>query len=215
MNCVLFSCPAHDVQINYLYHYSKELVKTADSKGLDVLDKEKENASREIILSLIKKKKPNFIMFNGHGSSKEIFGHKNELIVSSDENPEILKGAVVYALACSCAIELGVKACEVGTKSFIGYLCDFALGKDPYSEAVPVRDKIGKLFLEHSNMLVIAILSGKSVEDAIIKAKEKMWENIWYLNTTTDFPEAPFYAPYLYANFVGLIAYGDTSISFK
>lgn len=215
MNRVLFSRPAHDVQVNYLHHYSKELVKIAESKGWDVLNKEKENANSKIILSLIEKKKPHFIMFNGHGSAKEIFGHKDELIISSDKNPQVLKEAVVYALACSCAIELGVKSCEVGTKSFIGYLCDFALGKDPNSEAAPGRDRIAKLFLEPSNLLVNSILNGKSIEVAVIKAKDKMFENIWHLNTTTEFPEAPFYAPYLYANYASLIAYGDTSISFQ
>ena len=57
----------------------------------------------------------------------------------------------------------------------------------------------GKIILEGINLLDID--------------EEKMRENIWYLSTTKDFPEAPFYAPFLFGNYTSLISYGDDEVS--
>lgn len=148
-------------------------------------------------------------MFNGHGSPEVICGHKNEIIVSSEENPEVLKGSITYALSCSSASILGQKSVDEGASSFIGYEFDFALGKDPDSEAAPRKDKIAKLFLEPSNILFDSLLNGNTTNNAIEKAKKKMNENIWYLNTTDNFPEASDYAPFLFGNYLGLTCKGD------
>ena len=152
-------------------------------------------------------------MFNGHGDSQSICGHKDEVIVSSKENPEVLKNSITYALSCSSAFRLGPEAVKKGAVCFIGYDSDFAIGRDEESEAAPSKDKIAKLFLEPSNILVKNILKGNRVELAIDKAKKIMKENINYLHTTEDFPEAIDYAPYLFANYVGLVAHGDMQAS--
>lgn len=148
-------------------------------------------------------------MFNGHGSPEEICGHKQEIIISAKENPEVLKNAVVYSLSCSSALILGPKSIENGAISFIGYELDFALGKDPESEASPKYDKIARLFLEPSNILFTSLLNRKNVKDSVEKAKKKMKDNIDYLHTTDSFPEAIFYAPFLFGNYLGLIAHGN------
>ena len=87
---------------------------------------------------------------------------------------------------------------------------DFAIGKDPEREATPSKDKIAKLFLEPSNLLFVSLLKRKEIKEAIFKTKKKMKENINYLSNTDDFPEATHYAPYLYGNYIGLVAHGDT-----
>ncbi len=213
--CVLFSRPCDDVTLNYLFYYSKELVTISDNLGHKTINKEMEDANKEIITSLIKKKSPKLIMFNGHGSPTEICGHKQEIIVSSEENPEILKDTITYALTCSSASILGPKSVENGAKSFIGYDSDFALGKDPDSEASPKHDKITKLFLEPSNILFKSLLEGKKVKTSIEKAKEKMKENIDFLHRTNNFPEAIYYAPFLFGNYLGLVAHGNTESSIQ
>lgn len=215
MICVLFSRPSHDLTLSYLFYYSKELVKLSEELNYKTINKEKEEANKVIITNLIKKQNPNLIMFNGHGGDDFVCGHKNEIIVSSKENSEILANSVTYSLSCSSASILGREAVKKGAKCFIGYEFDFAFGKDPDSEAVPRRDKIAKLFLEPSNILFKSILNGKTVRDSIIKAKLKMKENIWYLSTTDSFPEASYYAPFLFGNYSGLIALGDELVSIK
>ena len=215
MVCILFSRPADDVTLNYLYYYSKELVKLSNSLGHKTLNKERETANRNTILSLINKQKPLLIIFNGHGSPEIICGHKKEIIIDSKENPEILKNSIVYALSCSSAAILGPKAVERGAICFVGYENDFALGKDPDSEASPRYDKVAKLFIEPSNILVSLLLEGNSIKKSIEKAKEKMLENVWYLHTTKDFPAAIYYAPFLFGNYSSLVSHGDEDIFIK
>src|SRR3989344_3458775 len=105
-------------------------------------------------------------MFNGHGSPEVVCGHNNEIIISAKDNPELLANTITYAFSCSSASILGPKTIEEGAICFIGYELDFALGKDPDSEAVPSKDKIAKLFLDPSNLLFSSLLKGNSVRQA-------------------------------------------------
>ena len=210
---ILFSRPDDDIMLSYLYYYSNDLVKLSDKLGHQTINKEKENANKKIITSIISKRKPQLIMFNGHGSPEEICGHRKEVIISSNENAGILKGAIVYALSCASALVLGPKSVKEGAKCFIGYDFDFVLGKDRDSEASPRHDKLARLFLNPSNSLFSSLLNGKEVKDSVEKAKKEMQDNIDYLHTTNSIPDAIYYAPYLFSNRLGLIAHGDSSAS--
>lgn len=213
MMYVFFSRPKHDGTLFYLYYYSKELIKLSNSLGHTTINKEHIEANKKNAIKIINKRKPKLIMFNGHGSPEVICGHNNEIIVSLHENPELLKDAITYSFSCCSASALGKKSVEMGAICFIGYKFDFALGKDPESEATPYRDKIAKLFMEPSNLLFSQLLMGASARYSIKKAKELMKENIWYLRTTKDFLEASHYAPFLYGNYLGLVALGDGGAS--
>jgi len=209
----LFSRPKDDITLNYLYYYSKELVNLSNSLGHKTINREGKEANKDTIISLIKKQKPILIMFNGHGSPEVICGHNQEIIIDSKENPEVLKDSITYALACSSALILGPKSIEKNAICFIGYESDFALGKDPDSEASPRYDRIAKLFLEPSNILINHLLKGNNVKKSVEKAKEKMMENIWYLQTTNSFPDAVYYAPFLFNNYSNLVSLGNEDAS--
>ncbi len=209
MGCILFCRPNHDNTLNYLHHYSKELVSLAKSSRHKTIDREGSKVTQKEILKIIEKKNPNFIMFNGHGSPTSILGHKDSPLILLGKNHHCLSGDIVYSFSCSSGLSLGRESVKGKLKCFIGYDLDFALGKDPDSQAVPKRDKVAKLFLEPSNILVSSIISGFDVENSIIKAKEKMIDNVWYLSTTKDFLEASYFAPFLFGNYVGLKAHGD------
>jgi len=213
MNYVLFSRPKHDITMEYLFYYSKELVKLTEDSGLKAINLEKEGANKKTIIERIIKQKPNLIIFNGHGTAKTICGHKNEVIISGDENSEVLKDAITYSLSCSSASKLGPEAVSNGALAFIGYKFDFAIGRDPDSEASPRRDKIARFFIEPSNILVSNLIQGKNAKYSVFIAKEKMRENIDYLSTTKDFPDAIHYAPYLYGNHAGLVIRGNEEAS--
>jgi len=209
---ILFSRPADDTQLSYLHYYSKELVDYAVRKGHKAINKELQEANKKKIISLIQSQKPELLMFNGHGSSNVICGYKQEVIIDIN-NIRLLKDTITYSLSCSSADVLGKEAIKNGTICFIGYESEFALGKDPDSEASPRHDKITKLFLEPSNILFSSLIEGDQVNTAVIKAKKKMWENISYLNTTKSFPEAIFYAPFLFGNYICLVAHGNKEAS--
>ena len=209
MACVLFSRPTHDGQMSYLHYYSKELVEFAKLKNHKIINKEGADANYNVLTNIIKKQNPNFIFFNGQGSSDIICGHKNEIIISSKKNPNILSNKITYSLSCASALNLGEIAISKGAIAFIGYKMDFALGKDPNKESVPPKDKIAKLFLEPSNLLVKSILKGNKLKHAVEKSKNLLKENVSYLSTTDDFPEAKHYAPFLFGNYLGLTICGN------
>ncbi len=214
MVCVLFSRPDDDVTLHYLHYYSKELVKLSNDEGHTTFNKESAEANKKNIIGLIQQKSPSLIMFNGHGSPEVICGYKQEVLVDST-NVDVLKNAITYALSCSSAALLGREAIEKGAICFIGYESDFALGKDPDSEASPRHDKIAKLFLEPSNILLSSLLKGTKIKTALEKAKSKMKANIWYLHTTKEFPDAVYYAPFLFGNYLGLTVQGDEEASIE
>lgn len=203
----LFVRPQHDDVVSYLYHYSKELLDKSESKGFDTINKEKEDATSKIVLSVIQKKNPNFIMFNGHGSPILICGHDDEILIEYGKNHELLKNKVVYSLSCSSAEILGKNIAD-DTTTFIGYTDEFALGMDINCQASIQRDKRARLFLEPSNILVKSLLKGNSPKEAVEKAKKLMKENLSKLRTDSS-PDAKDYIPYLFNNYTILEIFGN------
>ena len=160
-------------------------------------------------MSVIEKHNPQFIMFNGHGNPTTIYGHQDEIIIMKDINHNLIKNRIIYSLSCSSASKLG-KAVADDRTTFIGYVDDFALGMDINCQTAIYRDKRARLFLEPSNLLVISLLKGNSAEDAVLKAKKMMRENISKLRTD-PFPDAKDYLPYLYNNYLILEVIGNKS----
>ncbi len=207
MKKALFVRPSHDPMTSYLHFYSKALLKESRKKGFKTVNKEKTNATKEVVVGIIEKHNPEFIMFNGHGNPSMICGHDDKIIIEQGENDNLIKNKIVYSLSCSSALELGAAVGDSKT-TFIGYVDEFALGMDVNSQAAVHRDKRARLFLEPSNLLVNSLLKGNSAKEAVEKAKNKMAENISKLKTD-PFPDAIDYLPYLYNNFVILEIMGN------
>ncbi|MEA3430877.1 MAG: hypothetical protein U9R08_06385 [Nanoarchaeota archaeon] len=209
MKKALFIRPSHDDVTSYLHHYSKELLKEADNKGFKTMNKEKDDATCAIVVSVIDKNDPEFIMFNGHGNTNLICGHKDEILIQKGVNHKLLKNKMIYSVSCSSAEDLGESVGDKKT-TFIGYTEEFALGMDITCQTAVHRDKRAKLFLEPSNLLVKSILKGNSAKEAVAKAKSLMRENISKLRTD-PFPDAKDYLPYLYNNYLVLDIKGNES----
>ncbi|MFH1439184.1 MAG: hypothetical protein ABIG89_01360 [Candidatus Woesearchaeota archaeon] len=207
MTTVLFVRPSHDDVTSYLYHYSKELLEDSKFKGFRTINKEKGDANKKVIIPIIEKNNPNFIMFNGHGNTSLICGHNDEFLVKRKFNHDLLKKRITYSLTCSSAAELGK---EIGddNSTFIGYIDDFALGMDIQCQTTIHRDKRARLFLDPSNLLVKSLLKGNPAEQAVKKAKESMRKNIFKLRTD-PFPDAKDYIPYLFNNYMILKVLGN------
>ena len=209
----MFVRPSHDDVTSYLFHYSKELVTYSCLKGFITINKEREDANKQVVTNIIKKLKPTFIMFNGHGSPNLICGHEDEIIIKYGDNHNLLKDKIIYSLSCSSAEKLGWEIANNKT-TFIGYIDEFALGMDINSQTTIHRDKRAKLFLEPSNLLVKSLLKGNSAKDAVRKAKESMKENISKLRTD-PFPDAKDYLPYLFNNYIILKVLGNENAKIK
>lgn len=211
MKSVLFSRPDHDDITYYLFLFSKELVEMSHSK-FNCLDLKGNNATKSKVTSMIIDKDPSFIMFNGHGSSSCICGYKDEILINKGENAELLRNKIVYSLSCSSALELGPESIKSGTISFIGYDDDFALGMDANCQSAPYRDKRARLFLEPSNLLVKSLLKGNTVKESTDRAKNLMKKNLIILRTDPS-PDAIYYAPFLFYNYLSLVAHGKQDAS--
>ncbi len=73
---VLISRPRHDEPTDYLYAYANEVVEYANSSGVTTLDFAEKKANKKDIQKVLKKQKPKFVFFNGHGDDKTIKGHR-------------------------------------------------------------------------------------------------------------------------------------------
>lgn len=211
MKPVLFVRPSYDDVTAYLFFYSKELVKMAMNKGFLTLNREKTNASKEVVIGIIQKKDPDFIMFNGHGNPDSICGHNDEIIINRGDNHSLLKNRMVYSLSCSSAAGIGMEVAD-GQTTFIGYLEDFGVGMDTRCQASIGQDDRARMFLEPSNLLVQSILKGNSAWQAAEKSKELMKKNLSLLRTDPA-PDAKDYIPYLFNNYIALTVLGNTQAS--
>ena len=178
MNKVLITLPNHDKVTAYLFAWSKEITKEKYQIEYKFLELEGKEANREKVESYLKKQNPKLVLFNGHGSDNFICGFKDNILIQSEVNDNLLKGKIVYALSCRSANILGKTAVKKGTDSFIGYEDDFVIVTDSEREATPLKDNIASSFLKPSNRLVISLLKGKTARESLDKSKEEFKKEI-------------------------------------
>lgn len=111
-------------------------------------------------------------MFNGHGDDTIVYGFKDEPLIESGKNDELLKDKIIYCLSCSSARKLGESSVKKGADAFLGYKNSFVFFTDTDSEATPLRDNIAASFLNPSNRISISFLKGNTIEEASNKSKE-------------------------------------------
>ncbi|MBW6461509.1 MAG: hypothetical protein K0B07_00465 [DPANN group archaeon] len=106
MKTIFFVRPCHDSVTSYLHYYSKQLLNESEDRGLKTINKDKEDANREVVKKVINKINPDFIMFNGYGNPTMICEHNNDVIIEKDDNHDLFKDRIIYSLSCSSALEL-------------------------------------------------------------------------------------------------------------
>ncbi|MBU4502541.1 MAG: hypothetical protein KKA79_08135, partial [Nanoarchaeota archaeon] len=150
------------------------------------------------VTSVIKKKKPSFVVFNGHGHYDRIGGHKNEILVKAGENENLLKSKIVYAISCKSAKKLGKESMKAGVLDYIGYDEDFIFVYNPKLVTHPFKDDTVKLFLDPANEVVISILKGNSTKMAVERSQHLFKKNISKLLSSEASLEDVNYAKYLW-----------------
>jgi hypothetical protein len=192
---ILITLPDHDDTVYYLSSYSEPIVKAAEQKGMRRLVLKGRRANRAEFESHVKKNKPDFVVFNGHGSAEEVAGQDNDYLVKCSQNEKLLGGKVVYARACSSLALLGKSCVDKGAKAYAGYKDSFVFITDRNSMANPMRDSFAKPFFECSNVVPISLVKGDDVGAACEKAQMQYKKTIrsLYFKGGPD-------APYLLAN---------------
>lgn len=172
----LITMPSSDDAEHYLYEWSREIKDKAVEKGLEIKALEREKANRKEFEGHIKRMKPDFVMLNGHGDTKTIYGNNQEVILLEGDNHQLLQGAIVYARSCFSLSSLGKAAVLQKCTAFVGYTLPFMFMSDTNSAAHPLKDEFAAPCLYTSNMVPIALIKGNTIEEAVNKSKDKMHE---------------------------------------
>lgn len=210
MHKCLITRPNHDKVTSYLYSWSKEIIENKEINEVQFLDLEGSNARKEKVESYLRKQNPRVVLFNGHGSSTEICGFKDEALIAVGKNEELLREKIVYALSCSSAKILGKMAIKKGAEAFIGYTNPFILCSDSERETTPLKDNVAASFLKPSNMVSISLLKGKPAKEASNKSKEEFKKEIMGYSSSSAFEGAERIVAALVWDMTSQIVLGNT-----
>jgi len=176
---VVITLPKFDDVTEYLHTFSKPIIDTCEQNDIKFRKIEKDNVTKKNVEREIKSYDYNCIIFNGHGSMDSICGHKNEVLIKSRKNEEILKNRVVYARACWASLELGSSYTDKGDDScFIGYDLEFTFLYNPNWVTNPSKDNVAKIFFETSNRVPIGLIKGQTATQANENSKKSMLKAI-------------------------------------
>ena len=167
----------HDWLTEYLYNYTEILISFAEERGFKVQKIEGLDIKFKHIEKRIRETKPRCIVFNGHGTTTSLCDNsKNEFI--NLDNAHVFKEIIAFVRACNALKELGPKAVKEGCTAFIGYKNRFWLAKKQGMESRPLSDPIAKPIIDASNVVVIGLLKGHSVEESVNKSHQ-LTENLF------------------------------------
>lgn len=170
MKRLFITCPKHDKGTEYLYAWSKKVIKSAEDRGWTVNKSEGSKVTRAEVQSKLAKNPANLVFLNGHGNETQMFGHDFEPILD-ESSSRLLKNSITFSRACNCVIKLGKTAVEKGCKSFIGYAGAFWVPRMHKYELTPLKDTAAKPVLETSNLIPLSIIKNSSVSEAINSAR--------------------------------------------
>jgi hypothetical protein len=157
-----------------MHAWSKDILDFVAKKGIKFSDFDKKQATKGNVEKYLKKRKPEFVIFNGHGpeDSTAILGHNDEILIESGKNTHLLKDTIVYARACFSSTVLGNDVIKNGGKAYIGYAGPFSWVHSADRECNPFKDNIAEPFKRISNEIPLAILNGHTTLEAHEKSKE-------------------------------------------
>jgi hypothetical protein len=190
MRKLLITLPDHDDATFYISCWSKFIIEEGERKGVKILRLNREKSNRKTLFSFLKTHDPKFLILNGHGDEKAIYGYNDEKIVEKGDE-EIFKQKIVYTIACDAAKSLGESIVKKGGECFIGYREKFEFFIDEGKITNPLEDEKAASFFNATNKIPIGIIKGNSTVESVEKAKKEFRKEIikWRLSKE---PEAPF-----------------------
>jgi len=201
---ILIGRSDYDDQTSYIYAFAGEVIKNLPSSAK--LDLKKEKFTKSNTAQMITRFNPKFLFFNGHGAPDRIFGHNGEEIIVLGENDNLLDNKIVYSVACDSAAELGKKA---KSKAYIGYDGSFAIVVDSTESCTPLKSKFIKAFLDPSNEIPKAIISGKTAKEAYTRSQQAFDRSISFFESSAAPINSEHVLPWLVWNKAVQVLYGD------
>lgn len=215
MATILIVSPNDDEPKKYARYYLHIFAEKASRKGHFVV------FLREPLLSnfeeAVIKYDPGLVILNGHGGRKGITGLDSHVILgvkSYDpelrlriiaQNPELMKGRIVYLLSCFTAKELAPRLVDYGAIAVAGYASSFIF----LSTNSPEQDRQSRNFFTAAMQLPLYLLEGENfgvgcrvVKNAFLKYVEEAEER-------RDF----FTAKYFWHDYLNFKAFGNMRAS--
>lgn len=217
LRIIIVTNPAYDTVTEYLSSWSDEIIASISSipPNTEIFELKKGDVTKEKLTRLVEEKNPHLILFNGHGSDKLIGGFKSNILVTCNDNENLLNGKIVYSLTCDSGKELGHNCIAIGTRSFIGYKEEFKLvhtGKT--TSDLQYHDPIADLFLRPAFEVSKALLEGETVKTAFKRSQKLHADNLELLLLSSDPNLNTVFAGKIYHNMIHQVALGDQNASF-
>lgn len=212
---ILFTRPNHDQPTACLHYFSGKLIEQIKVVGeYNIVNLEKERATKENFKKAIEKTNPRLVVLNGHGYKYAVCGH-NDMEILNKGNINLLDSRITYAVACDSTEELGeIAVSEGNADAYIGYEANFMVVIDPSRSSTPLKDKNLKVFIKPYATLVLSLISGLSVEKSINETKKVLISLIreyGVYGIRDRFGDAPLIRFALYWDLTFLKGYGKLS----
>jgi len=180
----------------------------AKTKGHSIFDLFSKKADRKSLEQYLTTNNLSFLFLNGHGSSDEICGYNDEVLLDDETQPTLILGLIIYARSCNAGENLGQILVTKGVKAFIGYTKSFSFATSNKFVFRPKEDPLARLFLEPSNLVATTIIKGNTVQEAhqrsVLEMRKTLSEMI-----LSNIPNKKDYAFALYNNMLGQTVIGD------
>mgnify|MGYP001570422618 FL=1 len=174
---LLLTRPRYDTPTHYLFYWAGLLIDEAKRKSVRVIDLDKNKAKQKKLHSYLAKRPVDIVILNGHGNQMAVAGQE-EIILSTGNGTELLKGKTIFVRACDAGVILGKEIMTKGAKGFIGYIQPFIFPIDKESFNNPLEDKLAAPVLDCSNQVGLSLIKGKSAEEANKDSLDKYAETI-------------------------------------
>lgn len=212
-NGIIITMPRYDDVTEYFSQFSKEILKKAKDGGLPVKELVDKEAIRSSFEAVAKSFPYNLAVLNGHGNAKEIFGQDKSPLIAEGVNEQILAGKITYARACEAGLSLGKSIISLSEEGcFIGYELPFQFYADITWATNPLKDNTARIFLNPSNAIPLALISGKTTIEAHENAKRMTLKSINKVLRNADEKSLAF-AEALWNNYEGQVLLGDGKAS--
>ncbi len=210
---LLITRPKHDATVYYLFHWAKKIIELAKNKSISVLDLSEKRANCKEVTSILQKKEPLLVFFNGHGDEGCIMGHNNEVLLAVGKNEQLLISKIIYSLSCRSGKKLGLKGVQIGASAYLGYDDDFIFVRDENKLRTPLEDKTAQLFLEPSNQIMVSMLKGHTAGNSHERSKRNFRKSVLKVASSESYDN--YLIPYLIWNMQHQVCLGNENASFK
>ncbi|HBC44707.1 MAG: hypothetical protein UX08_C0002G0012 [Candidatus Collierbacteria bacterium GW2011_GWB1_45_35] len=205
---IIITRPNHDQITTYISLWSEAVILFAKTKGHSIFDLFSKKADRKSLEQYLTTNNLSFLFLNGHGSSDEICGYNDEVLLDDETQPTLILGLIIYARSCNAGENLGQILVTKGVKAFIGYTKSFSFATSNKFVFRPKEDPLARLFLEPSNLVATTIIKGNTVQEAhqrsVLEMRKTLSEMI-----LSNIPNKKDYAFALYNNMLGQTVIGD------